>query len=105
MKDLWPALALAAVAIVALGVLSLSPDADAREVAAVFPPWMTMSERMEKVAAAESVAVDEGAWGNIVLVSMATADSRAALLRAGAWFVLDPRALRGCFSIGTTGRS
>ncbi|MEQ8349530.1 MAG: hypothetical protein RIB84_28095 [Sneathiellaceae bacterium] len=98
MKDVWPALALAAAAIVGLGIMSLSPPADARQVAAVFPPWLSMAERMERVTAARGVAVDEGAWGNVVLVSLPSGTGRGALLRQGAWFVVDPRALRGCFS-------
>lgn len=99
MRDLWPALALAAATIAGLGLLSLSPSADARQVAAVFPPWLSMAERMDMVVAAQGVAVDEGAWGNVVLVSLPSVAARSALLRQGAWFVVDPRALRGCFSI------
>tara|TARA_B100000683_G_scaffold211934_1_gene206751 strand:- start:578 stop:904 length:327 start_codon:yes stop_codon:yes gene_type:complete len=98
MKDLWPAVSLAVVAIIGLGFMTLSPAADARQVAAVFPPWLSMSDRMQRLAAVEAVALDEGAWGNIVLVSAASADDRADLLAAGAWFLLDPRALRGCFT-------
>ncbi|MFC3230576.1 hypothetical protein ACFOGJ_25230 [Marinibaculum pumilum] len=98
MKDLWPAMTLAALAIVGLGVMTISPAADARQVAAVFPPWFGMSDRMQRLAAVEAVALDEGAWGNIVLVSTATTEDRADLLAAGAWFLLDPRALRGCFT-------
>lgn len=98
MKDFLPALMLGAAAIAGLAVLSLSPSAEARQLAVLFPPWMPMAERMERIAAAEAVPVDEGAWGGIVLVSLpgAEPERRAALLRQGAWLLLDPLGLRGC---------
>lgn len=102
MKSFIPALLLAVSAIASLAVLSLSPAADARQLAVLFPPWLPMAERMERLAAAEAVPLDEGAWGGIVLVSLPAPERREALLRYGAWLLLDPRGLRGCFVEGAS---
>jgi len=96
LKDLSPALALAVSALAVLAFLTLQPPPDARQVAAVFPPWLSFGDRMAAIRDAGGVALDEGGWDGVVLVALPEAAQRGRLLEQGAWLLLDPRGLRGC---------
>jgi hypothetical protein len=102
LKSFAPAGLLLLAALAALAVLSARPAADARQVAAVYPPWVTFAERMAAVDAAGGIAVSEGAWSGVVIVDLPSAAARAELRRAGAWLLLDPRRVAGCGVPGWT---
>jgi hypothetical protein len=102
LKSFLPAGLLLLAALGALAVLSARPAADARQVAAVYPPWLSFAERMAAVDAAGGIALSEGAWSGVVIVDLPSADARAELRRAGAWLLLDPRGVAGCAVPGWT---
>jgi len=65
-------------------------------VAAVFPPWWD-SERIFAAAASTGGAiVREGIWSNILVLNSADADLPRRLRGAGAWLLLNPKALDAC---------
>lgn len=72
-------------------LLSMAPPPDG-PVAAVFPPWWG-GARSLLAAAPVGPVVRFGALPFIVVVMP---ERRDLLRRAGAWLVLDPRALGGC---------
>ena len=61
-------------------------------VAAIFPPWW--DARSAFVAAGDAGAVVR--FGALPFVVIVAATDRARLRAAGAWLLLDPRALGGC---------
>lgn len=103
LKPFLPALFLAAATLAALAVLTLRPATDVRQVAALFPPWLSFADRMAGIHAAGGIALDEGGWSSIVLVSLPRGARADALLEQGAWLLLDPRGLRGCGTAQTSG--
>lgn len=90
-------LALAATSFLLLSALSLSPRPGSPLVA-VFPPWLNASEVFQRVASAELRPVRLGAFETIVVTDALTDDDARRLRGAGAWFVLDARALTSCLS-------
>ena len=72
-------------------LLSMAPSPEG-PVAAVFPPWWDGARSLAAAAPAGAV-VRFGALPFIVVVAP---ERRDLLHRAGAWLILDPRALGGC---------
>lgn len=103
LKPFLPALLLAVATLVALAVLNLGPTSDARQVAALFPPWLSFADRMAGIRAAGGIALDEGGWSSIVLVSLPGGARADGLLEQGAWLLLDPRGARGCGTAQASG--
>jgi hypothetical protein len=65
-------------------------------VAAVFPPWWSAERSFIAAASAGGAIVREGAWSNILVVKPADAGLAHRLYAAGAWLLLDPKALDAC---------
>ncbi|MGI4945701.1 MAG: hypothetical protein ACRYHQ_34935 [Janthinobacterium lividum] len=91
-----PCVALAAGSMLAAGASSLGPPSDG-PIAALYPPWWSASQCL-LAAAAGGRPVRFGAAGFVVVVSPDTPDAARLLRRAGAWLLLDPRALGGCLA-------
>ena len=91
-----PCSALAATSALAAAVLSLAPPVSG-PVAALFPPWWTATRSLVAASGA-GTPVRFGAAGFVVVLMPDTQDAAARLHRAGAWLVLDPKALGGCVS-------
>ncbi len=104
-----PAAWLAAAGLLACAAVATAPLAFAprpgRPVAALFPPWWDASRALEATVLAQAVMVRAGAWPALVVAVDAADVSRAGgrpglgarLRAAGAWLILDPRSLGGCF--------
>jgi hypothetical protein len=91
-----PAIVLLLVSFVGTAGLSLLPsDAVDAPIAAVFPPWWS-AERSFAAAASGGAIVREGAWSNILVVKPADGDAASRLYAAGAWLLVDPKALDAC---------
>lgn len=75
---------------VAVGAL-FAPPADG-PVAAVFPPWWGDTRAFAAASAAGPVV----RFGAVPFIVVVAADDRARLRAAGAWLLLDPRALGAC---------
>ena len=73
---------------------------DGRDVAAVYPPWMTGTSAFGRVAQAGGAVVRAGALDTILVAHGDDPDFAARLRDGGAWLVLDPLALGGCL-LGT----
>ncbi len=75
---------------VALGAQARPPAVG--PVAAVFPPWWHAARAFAAAGTAGPVA----RFGALPFIVIVAAPDRARLRAAGAWLLLDPRALGGC---------
>ena len=89
-----PCVALAVGSLLAAWASSFGPRPDG-PIAALYPPWWSASQCL-LAAAAGGMPVRFGAAGFVVVVLPDTPDAARLLRRAGAWLLLDPRALGGC---------
>ena len=95
----WSA-ALLLLAASALGTawLGLRPPATVdAPVAAIFPPWWDAQRAFAAAASAGGAVVRKGAWSNILVVTAGDGDLPGRLRTAGAWLLVNPTALGGCF--------
>ena len=93
--DVLP-LALISTLIVSTPLLAATERSSSAEIAAIFPPGWQSDDVMRALAATPSGIVRFGAFDNVAIVSAPDAESRSALMRAGAWLLLPPGALGGC---------
>jgi hypothetical protein len=82
---------------VAVLVAQARPGADV--VAAVFPPWWTTERSLAAAAAAGASIVRAGGLSSILVVRPADLGGVERLNQAGAWFMIDPKAVGACFTI------
>lgn len=108
LRDFAPSILLIVVSALWLGGLSLTPKAGAAQVAAVFPPDWNRDQAFARVNAADALYVREGAWPFITVAASAEGAADPGLARrlrdAGAWFVIDPKALGSCLTQPVVGR-
>jgi hypothetical protein len=92
-----PAAILLLVSFLGTATLGLWPSGAAgAPIAAVFPPWWSAERSFAAAASAGGAIVREGAWSNILVVMPGDGDFAHRLQAAGAWLLLDPRALDAC---------
>jgi hypothetical protein len=96
-RDLLPAAALLIVSTAAIVATALSPSGDRGQYAVVAPPWYTIGQTVELIVAAGGDLIDFGDLTNVVIVHSDRPAFVWALYRAGAWLVIDPVGVRGCF--------
>ena len=89
-----PCMALAVGSMLAVGASSLGPPPGG-PIAALYPPWWSATQCL-LAAAAGGMPVRFGATSFVVVVAPETPDAARLLRQAGAWLLLDPRALGGC---------
>jgi hypothetical protein len=91
--------ALFAVGSLALPVMASAPADPRAGTAIVFAPWTSQAEAFARVGAAGGALVRAGAFP---FIAVAIADEPEAFDRAvraaGAWALVDPRALGGCLA-------
>lgn len=93
-----PALALALISAVALGALQMRPsDRTGDQVAVVFAPGTGLTEAIGRIARADGAVLRAGAFSNIVVAVGTTPGFVDRVKKRGAWLVVDPRGLGGCF--------
>jgi hypothetical protein len=66
-------------------------------IAAVFPPWWPADRAFVAAASAGGAVVRAGAWPNILVVAAEDDDLPRRLREAGAWLLVNPIAIGGCF--------
>ena len=74
----------------------LRPRGEDGPLAAVFPPWWSAPAAFGAAASADVAVVRTGAWPSLLVVRPTGPDAPSRLRAAGAWFVLDGRAMGGC---------
>jgi hypothetical protein len=74
------------------------PAERAGTVAAVFPPSAAPERILRAVALADGAIVREGRGRNVIVVRSEAPGLAGRLRQAGAWLVLDPGGLAGCFA-------
>jgi hypothetical protein len=98
--DFAPAIALLIVSTVGIFVAAFSPSGDHGQYAVVAPPWYGFAQTIGLIDAAGGDIVEFGDLTNIAIVHSANPGFVRALYHAGAWLVIDPLGLRGCFGFG-----
>jgi hypothetical protein len=83
-------ISLAAVAVAATGA-----DRDARQLAAVYPPWWNASRIMGAAGSAGDIAA-AGGWRNVMILRSQTPGLAARLRRSGALWTMDARLAGVC---------
>ncbi len=86
------------VATLLLPLLLVAAPSDARSgVAVVFAPWVDEAQAMTRVAESGGALVRTGAFSFITVAIPKAPDFAARVRSAGAWILLDPQFLDGCF--------
>jgi len=99
LRALRPAVLLFLVGLGLTGAAALRLPDDAAGAAVLFPPGLSGSEIVYRLAAADARPVRSGAWG-LWIVAGDRPGLADRLRRAGAWLLLDPAALSGCLPAG-----
>ena len=88
---------------VGIGMGTMGP-LPGQPVAALFPPWWSASEAFAAAASAHATIIRRGAWPTLVIAAAAGPDLSKRLRGAGAWLILDARALGACSAAGLAAR-
>lgn len=78
-------------------LLIASPVDERNGVAVVFAPWVGEAQAMSLVAESGGALVRTGAFSFITVAIPKAPDFAARVRSAGAWILLDPQFLEGCF--------
>jgi len=85
-----------------LPLLLVAAPSDARSgVAVVFAPWVGQAQAMALVADSGGALVRTGGFSFITVAIPVSPDFADRVRSAGAWFLLDPQLVDGCFSTDT----
>jgi hypothetical protein len=105
-RSAWlPAILLLVASFLGTAWLGLRPDSAAgAPVAAVFPPWWGGERVFAASVSTGGAIVREGAWANILVLISADTDLPRRLRAAGAWLLLNPKALDACLKEPNTER-
>ena len=98
----WPvwlnAAALLVSSWIAIAAFSFQIRSGAEVVAVAFPPWWGAQQVFQAAAAANAAIVRETALPALLVVRPDNFDGLAQLRKAGAWLLMDPRAIAACFT-------
>ncbi len=97
-RDLVPAAILVGVCIFWLAAATLRPQPGQSQVGVIFPPSLTGTEVLARIADAGGRLVREGAWPFIAVVALDTPETLAHLGDQGALFTVNPLALGSCLT-------
>jgi hypothetical protein len=86
---------LLAASVVLSGIVTLAP-APNRPVAAFFPPWWSAERSFVAAAAAGGAIIRFGGIPSVLVLASGTPDLTGRLRLAGAWLLLDARAIGAC---------
>jgi hypothetical protein len=96
-KTWLPAVALLLVSFLGTAWIGLRPSSAIGEpIAAIFPPWWDAERAFVAAASSGGAIVREGIWSNILVLRSADGDFAERLHSAGAWLLLNPKALDAC---------
>ncbi len=102
-RNALPALLLLAVGLSGLVIASLWPSSDSRQYIVVTTPGSTLAQSFSVVAMAGGGVIEVGRFPNIIIAASTRSDFPQSLRKAGAWLILSPGRLRGCFETGMAG--
>ena len=97
-RNLLPATLLVAVCILWLAAATLRPQPGQLQIGVVFPPTLSGSQVLARIADAGGRLVRQGAWPFIAVVTLDTPETLARLNDRGALFTINPLALGGCLT-------
>ena len=97
LRDLLPALALAAAGLLALAAGAFAVPSRG-EYVVIGPPWADQGATIALIGAAGGGLAGLGGWGNIAIAASGRADFAQAAREAGAWLVLPAPRLLGCIT-------
>ena len=83
------------VSVVLSGMVTLAPVPN-RPVAAFFPPWWSAERSFVAAAAAGEAIIRFGGIPSVLVLASGTPDLTGRLRVAGAWLLLDARAIGAC---------
>ena len=90
-------LALLTASLGAMGVATMAPgDDETAPVAVLFPPWWDGDRSFLAAVDAGGVVVREGAVSSLLVAQSSEPGFRRKLHAAGAWLLLDPKAIAAC---------
>jgi hypothetical protein len=98
LRDFAPAAMLAAICIFWLAAATLRPHPGQSQVGVVFPPTLTGSQVLARIADAGGRLVREGAWPFIAVVAIDQPETLTRLHDRGALFTVNPLALGSCLT-------
>ena len=101
-KNLTPAFVVGVLSFLCLVALTFRPPEIGKQAAVVFPPSTSFAEAATALAKVDARPIRTGAWSAIVVADFKATRHFANLDIPGAWLVLDPVAVGGCFG-GSTG--
>jgi hypothetical protein len=91
------AVALLAASLGTMGAATMAPgDDESAPVAALFPLWWGADRAFLAAAAAGGSVVREGAVSSLLVAQSSEPGFRRKLHAAGAWLLLDPKAIAAC---------
>ena len=91
------ALTLLAASLGAMGAVTMVPgDDEAAPVAVVFPVWWGTDRSLSATLEAGGVVVREGGLSSLLVAQSSEPGFRRKLRAAGAWLLLDPKAIAAC---------
>ncbi|WP_290686945.1 hypothetical protein [Haematobacter sp. UBA3484] len=97
LRDMRPAMLLAALGLPALAAASLWPGVPGQYV--VFgPPWAGRGEVLRIVGESGGALIELGGVGNLIIAGSASPSFPEAARKAGAWLVLPAPRPAGCFT-------
>ena len=97
-RDLAPAMMLVGVCIFWLAAATLRPQAGQPQVGVIFPPSLTGTQVLVRIADAGGRLVREGAWPFIAVVALDRPETLARLRDRGVLFTINPLALGSCLT-------
>jgi len=99
---LLPTAALLLVSLFGALATGMVPRNGQTQFAVIAAPSAGLAEMTGLVATAGGSILDAGSLSNVIFARSDSPTFGSDLYRAGAWLVLDPALLRGCFGAGTT---
>ncbi|HBC06797.1 MAG TPA: hypothetical protein DC046_04350 [Rhodospirillaceae bacterium] len=97
-RDLLPTAMLVGFCILWLAIAALRPQSGQSQIGVVFPPSLTETEILARIADAGGRLVREGAWPFIAVVALDTPETLTRLGSQGALFTVNPLALGSCLT-------
>jgi hypothetical protein len=92
---------IASLAVIGAPLLAVADPVSGDQAAVIFAPNWNRADVLTAIGRADQSIVRFGGLANVGIVQLDTPDAQAALRREGAWLILPPGAIGGCFLLGS----